>query len=98
MTTVALILRFMPKNRRSAGRHRGRNHVRGRGGSDPLGGMPVGHYNPLTPAGEHEQIGKMIDSLSRQRGWRLVAARCAAALILLVIVGFLVFSAIRFAH
>jgi hypothetical protein len=94
MTTVALILRSMPKNRRSAGR----NHDRGRGGSDPLGGMPVGQYDPLTPAGEHEQIGKMIDSLSRQRGWRLVAARFAAGLILLVIVGFLVFSAIRFAH
>jgi hypothetical protein len=91
--TVALILWSMPKNRRSAGR----NHDR-RGGSDPLGGMPVGQYDPLTPAGEHEQIGKMIDSLSRQRGRRLVAARFAAILILLVIVGFLVFSAIRFAH
>jgi hypothetical protein len=94
MTTVALILGSMPKNRRSAGR----NHDRSRGGSDPLGGMPVGQYDPLTPAGEHEQIGKMINSLSRQRGWRLVAARFAAGLILLVIVGFLVFSVIRFVH
>ncbi len=94
MTTVALILRSMPKNRRSAGR----NHDRSRGGSDPLGSMPVGQYDPLTPAGEHEQIGKMINSLSRQRGWRLVAARFAAGLILLVIVGFLVFSVIRSVH
>jgi len=84
----------MPKNRRSAGR----NHDRRRGGSDPLGGMPVGQYNPLTPAGQYEQIGKMISGLSRQRGWRLVAARLAAGLILLVIVGFLVFSAVRFVH
>jgi hypothetical protein len=84
----------MPKNRRSAGR----NHDRSRGGSDPLGSMPVGQYDPLTPAGEHEQIGKMINSLSRQRGWRLVAARFAAGLILLVIVGFLVFSVIRSVH
>jgi hypothetical protein len=84
----------MPKSRRSAGRHRDRS----RGGSDPLGGMPVGRYSPLTPAGEHEQIGKMIGSLSRQRGWRLVAARIAAGLIVLVIVGFFVYSAIRFAH
>jgi hypothetical protein len=94
MTTVALILRPMPKNRRVAGRDRNRS----RGGSDPLGGMPVGRYDPLTPAGEHEQVGKMIDSLSRQRGWRLVAARFAEGLILLVIAGFLVFSAVRFAH
>jgi hypothetical protein len=84
----------MPKNRRSASR----SHHRSRGGSDPLGGMPVGRYDPLTPAGEHEQIGKMIGSLSRQRGWRLVVARFAAALIVLVIVGFFVYSAIRFAH
>ena len=60
--------------------------------------MPVGQYDPLTPAGEHEQIGKMIGSLARQRGWRLAAARFAACLILLAIVGFLVFSVVRFAH
>jgi hypothetical protein len=93
MTTGALILGSMPKNRRAAGR----NHDRSRGGGHPLGGMPVSQHDPLTPAGEHEQIGKMIGSLSRQRGWRLVAARFAAGLILLVIVGFLVFFAIRFA-
>ena len=92
MTTVALILRSMRKDRRAAGRDRGR------GGSDPLAGMPVGQYDPLTPAGEHEQVGKMIDSLARQRGWRLVAARFAAGLILLVIVGFLVFTVVRSVH
>ena len=84
----------MPKNRRAAGRDRDRS----RGGSDPLAGMPVGEYDPLTPAGEHEQVGKMIDSLSRQRGWRLVAARFAAGLIVLVIVGFLVFTVVRSVH
>jgi hypothetical protein len=82
----------MRKNRRAAGGDRGR------GGSDPLAGMPVGQYDPLTPAGEHEQVGKMIDSLARQRGWRLVAARFAAGLILLVIVGFLVFTVVRSVH
>jgi len=40
----------------------------------------------------------MIDSLARQRGWRLVAARFAAGLILLVIVGFLVFTVVRSVH
>lgn len=83
----------MPKNRRAASRSRDRS----RGSGDPRAGMPVGRYDPLTPAGEYEQIGKMIDSLSRQRGWRLVAARIAAGLILLVIVGFLVFTVVRLA-
>jgi hypothetical protein len=94
MTTVALILRSVPKKRRAAGHDRDR----GRGGSDPLVGMPVGQYDPLTPAGEHEQIVKMIGGMSRQRGWRLVVARFAAALILLVILGFLVFTVARSVH
>jgi len=37
--------------------------------------LPVGQYDPLTPAGEHEQLVKMIGLLSRGHGWR--RSRCS---------------------
>jgi hypothetical protein len=51
----------------------------------PLAGWPSGDLDPLTPAGEQQQLGRMISGLARQRGWRLIAARVAAVVLLLLI-------------
>lgn len=58
--------------------------------SDPLAGWPTGKYDPLTPAGEFEQTGKLLSGLARQKGWRLVVARTLAAVVLLLILAFIV--------
>jgi hypothetical protein len=70
-----------PRGRRARGARRGAS----RGGRDPHAGWPTGEHSPITPAGEYEQLGKLISGLARQQGWRLVTARIAAVLILLII-------------
>jgi hypothetical protein len=53
-----------------------------------LGGWPAGKFDPLTPAGEAEQIDKLLSGLARQKGGRRLAAKIAAAAVLLLIAAF----------
>ena len=53
---------------------------------DPAEGVPdltFGAPGPVTPADELRRIARFAAGLSRQHGWRLVAARLAAFAILL---------------
>jgi hypothetical protein len=59
--------------------------------SDPAddGGVPpliAGGFDPLAPWGEHRPGVRFAHGLSRQHGWRLVAARLLAAAILVAVV------------
>ncbi|MDQ2877083.1 MAG: hypothetical protein M3Y33_20655 [Actinomycetota bacterium] len=56
------------------------------------GGVPeltFGVPGPVTPAAELRQFGRFAAGLSRQHGWRLVAARLGACAVLLGIVLFI---------
>ena len=53
---------------------------------DPAEGVPdltFGAPGPVTPADELRRIARFAAGLSRQHGWRLVAARLAAFAVLL---------------
>jgi len=70
--------------------------VGGRGRhDDPSAGWPVGQSNPVTPQGEAEQLDKFMFGLSRQKGWRRVAAWVAAAAALLAVLALIVAEIIR---
>jgi hypothetical protein len=56
--------------------------------------MPTGRYDPITPAGEYEQLDKLMSGLAAQRGRRGVAARLLAGAALLVIVAAIVWVAV----
>jgi hypothetical protein len=61
-------------------------------GDPAAGGVPdptLGVSGPVTPAGELRQIARFAAGLSRQHGWRLVAARLAAFAVLLGVVLFI---------
>jgi hypothetical protein len=58
-------------------------------------GMPTGHLNPFTPAGEIEQIGKFASGLTRLTGRRRTAARWAIVLLLLVVPVLAVVNAVQ---
>jgi hypothetical protein len=49
----------------------------------------------ITPQGEYEQLGKLLSGLSRQKGWRGVAARLVAAVALLIIVAVIALGVIQ---
>jgi hypothetical protein len=57
---------------------------------DPSAGWPVGQHSPITPRGEAEQLDRFLFGLSRQHGWRGVAARVMAAAALLAMVALIV--------
>jgi hypothetical protein len=67
--------------------------------SDPAaGGVPeltFGVSGPVTPAGELRQIGRFAAGLSRQHGWRLIAARLAVFAILLGILLYVLAEFVR---
>ena len=46
----------------------------------------TGGFDPITPWGEHRPGVRFAHGLSRQHGWRLVAARLLAAAILVAVV------------
>ena len=62
---------------------------------DPLAGWPGGRHSSITPRGEAEQADKFLAGLSRQQGWRKVAARVAAAAALIIILGGIVVGVVR---
>ena len=72
-------------------RNRGNRH----GGSDPLAGWPTGRYSPITPAGEYEQLDKLLSGMPRQKGWRRVAASLAAVVVLLIIAAVIIAGVIH---
>jgi hypothetical protein len=49
----------------------------------------------VTPAGELRQFGRFAAGLSRQHGWRLVAARLAAFAVLLGVLLFILAEFVR---
>ena len=67
--------------------------------SDPAAdGVPelsFGVSGPVTPAAELRQIARFAAGLSRQHGWRLIAARLAAFAILLGILLFVLAEFVR---
>jgi hypothetical protein len=68
---------------------------RGFNGTDPTAGMPVGVHDPLTFEGRREQTAKLAAGLARLTGWRKVAARVGAAVVLALVVLLLVANAGR---
>jgi hypothetical protein len=65
---------------------------------DPAGetpGLALGVPGPLTPGDELRRIARFAAGLSRQHGWRLVAARLAAFAILLGILLFILAEFVR---
>jgi hypothetical protein len=56
----------------------------------PPAGLPVVPSGEITPAGELEQSRKFASALARQAGWRRTAARVAAVMVLLLIIGAIV--------
>ena len=61
----------------------------------PSAGWPAGQYDPITPQGEYEQLGKLLSGLSRQKGRRRVVARLVAAVALLIIVAVIAVGVIQ---
>jgi len=57
--------------------------------------LTFGVPGPVTPAGELRQIARFAAGLSRQHGWRLVAARLAAFAVLLGILLFILAEFVR---
>ncbi len=62
---------------------------------DSSAGWPVGQHSPNTPRGEAEQFDKFLFGLSRQKGWRRVAAWVASAIALLAILALIVVEIIH---
>jgi hypothetical protein len=56
---------------------------------------PGRKFDPLTPAGEAEQVDRILSGLARQSGWRRRAAKIAAAAALLLIAALI---ALQVAH
>jgi hypothetical protein len=63
--------------------------------ADGITDLTFGVSGPVTPAGELRQIGRFAAGLSRQQGWRLVAARLAAFAVLLGILLFILAEFVR---
>jgi len=53
---------------------------------DTPAGWPAGQHGPVTPRGEAEQLDKFLAGLSRQKGWRRVAAAAVLLVMLAAIV------------
>jgi len=58
-------------------------------------GWPTAKYEPLIPAGEAEQTEELLSGLARQKGWRGLIAKTAAAVVLLLILAFVALQAAR---
>lgn len=58
-------------------------------------GLTFGAPGPVTPADELRRIARFAAGLSRQHGWRLVAARLAAFAVLLGVLLFVLAEFVR---
>jgi hypothetical protein len=67
-----------------------------RGGpAEETPGLALGVPGPVTPGDELRRIARFAAGLSRQHGWRLVAARLAAFAILLGVLLFILAEFVR---
>jgi predicted pyridoxine 5'-phosphate oxidase superfamily flavin-nucleotide-binding protein len=80
---------------------RQRSRRRAAAGQDAVGqpgGLPTGRCDPITPAGEADQLDKLLAGLPQQRGWRRTAARLLAGAVLLALAALIAVLIIHAAH